>query len=329
MTEEATQQGVSKRDQDYNDLVARRSEETEAEAASRDVEDLSMAAEGEENENIEGDTPVKEGAPKQEMVTVQGSDGQLYEVPKDGKVKLKVDGEEVESSFDNITRNYQKGAAGDKRLQEANAKLQEIDQKTENLTKREAKFQKDMKEAQAKEADGSLSSDDYKDTVKNLAAALIDADLGTAIELLGKVVPGQQAASTVISDEDLNQRLESKLSERDKAKAEAEFEKLRLEGVKAFKSDFPEIAEDDDLTNLVGSRTERIFFEDPTADPRDIIKQAATEVQEKFGKAKRKVAPKKQTPTAAGGRAVIGTDAKPDKTREEVLADMRRARSQP
>ncbi len=67
--------------------------------------------------------------PKQDgvILTFFNDQGQEIKVPATAKIRLKVDGQEVDESLDRVTRSYQKGSAADKRLEQATKLQRELE----------------------------------------------------------------------------------------------------------------------------------------------------------------------------------------------------------
>lgn len=310
MTTDATPQGVSKRDQDLAALTASR-------AAERDT-----AEQPRETTTDEGTTVAAEPTPeKGEVETIKfvDEDGKEYSVPATAAARLKIDGEEVESPLEQITRRYQKGAAGEKRLHEASRARQELTRKEQELARREA----ELKAKAAKPNQAGPPKDDR--TYKDLAEAIAEADEDRLAEMLPNILAnGQQRDS---DPQELYRKVDtlvdSKIQQREQARA-----------VKAaqdrFYQDYSDLAEDPMLFDMVDRETAAIMGKKPDAAPWEIISEAAENVK----KWRTKVAgkpPKKSKvpiPTPRGGRAHIGSDPKPPMTRQEQLNEIRKARGQ-
>lgn len=341
---EATPQGVSRRDQMMEELIKKRAEETAKEEGREIEEEVDETVKPEKEDTPSEDTPSEddpdkdageeqgedqgeegggEEDPPPKMVSILGSDGKIYDVPADGRVKLKVDGEEVEETIDAVVRMHQKGAAGDKRLQQAAEMTRVLEQRASALSQREQEFLRKMKAADEKKAAGTLSSDAHKDTAKKLIDALLDADEDAAAELLGNVFAGPQPEQKGIDPEEVRKMVSDGVNEIAKAK--------ELKDAQArFAKDYKDLHEDPYLFNLVDAETVKVMAEMPSATPWEIIDAAAKRVSDwrsKNGPAKAKP-PVRRPPTPVSGRASIGKD-KPVETREDVLKEMRAARGQP
>lgn len=315
----------SKREKDYEELVAaREAERTEGPVLGTETHE-------------EGEGAPQEPQQEVAMITIMGSDGQAYQVPADGKLRLKIDGEEVEESFDRVTRSYQKGAAADKRLETAARKQRELEQKEQELHERgqrltqqeQAALQKLQKMQEQHEA-GRLSPDAYKDKAKALVEALLEAD--EPVEAVAKVIP------TLFPDQQqppfdpaqLDGVIEQKINLREeRAKAQAKAREL-TQAQTRFKEEHSDLDSDPVLRQAVNEFTKGLQQETPGASPWEIIDEAAKRTrqwqEEKFGKQPRPRA--KPSPQPAAARASVGKEERPP-SRLDVLNELRAARGQP
>ncbi len=314
---DATEQGVSrtKRDQDMEDLLARREQENT----------------GETEEELEAseEEPVKKPAkePKEDIIRFTDADGNTYNVPKNAQTNLKVDGKEVTTPVDQITRRYQKGAAGDKRLQEANSFKKQLEEKERNLTAKEQEFLKQYNQAKKQISQGNLSNDDYQKKVRNLISAVVEADEDKAVEIFSDVY--KPAPQPSFDPKTINRAVDERVQARMLEKEQAEYRQRLTDANERFMKDYKDLADDSMLYNMVDTETARINQERPGAEPWEIISEAAENVKTwKDGMTKPSRKKKVTTPTPASGRASIGEDEKPV-TRKDILNDMRRARGQP
>lgn len=331
---EATQKGVSRRDEVMEEIIRKRNEEVKTDKNFKPVggetplEEISEEPLGTSEEETPEETPeetqegeeTQEETPEVEMITVLDDEGNEYQVPKTGKVKLKIDGEEKEATLDQVTRNYQKGAAGDKRLQEASAILRQIEEKTRALTEKEQAFQMQMQAAQEQRAKGNLSQDDYQEAVRELVTAFVDADEERALELLQNIIP---PPSTGALDP---QAVEQVVERRMRA---IEQERALKEAQERFTKEYKDLASDPKLFDLVDMETIRVQKEKPYASPWEVISEAAENVKKwRDGVVKPKKT-KPKVPTPARGRASIGGDEPKPQTIQDVFREIKESRGQP
>jgi len=333
MTESATQDtGVqkSKRDKDFEELIASRAEERKAEGTELPpVFDAAMEAK--KDEPVEEPENVLEPKAKPNMIIMVDDEGNKYEVPTTAKFKLKIDGSEVEETFDRVTRGYQKGAAADKRLEQATIKIRELDAKERTLnargyalTQQEQAAKQQLQKLEQQHDSGKLSTDAYKEKAQQLVSALLDDDdpVEKVAKILPSLVPQQQAPQV-----DLD-RMRTDIRSMVRADIELDDAKSR------FHRDYEDLANDVDLYNMVNEKTKVLVRTKPTSKPWEIIQEAAEGVREWVKKlSPNEVEPTstkpkpKPSPKPASGRASVGEDKKPP-TREDILNEMRKARGQ-
>lgn len=319
MTKEATQQGVSRRDKEMEALLQRRREEQGLKEEPKDdqkpVEDDQPA---EESEKVK-EKP-KEESESSEAFEFIGDDGSVIKVPRSSRLRTKVDGEEHEETLEKISRSYQKGAAGDKRLQEAAIIKKQLEDKERELTQREKDFID--KAQQLEDNDEGLSDDAQKALAGKLVNALMDADEDTAAELLGSIFPKKAELPNI------DKEIEFRLEKRDKERAAQKWSEDVKASVERFQEEYKDLAADTFLNDMVDRRTIINQQENPKASPWEIVKQSADEVRDWLNKKAGTKTAKPSPPTPASGRSVIKEESKP-KTRADVIADMKRSRGQP
>ena len=314
MEKEATQQGVSRQQEQRDALLIKRSKERSEEQAHPEEEPMEEL----------GTSAIEKVEDKPEtMILFTGGDGKLYEVPEGATAALKIDGEEVQTPIDTALRRYQKGAAGDKRLQEASSKQRDIQAQQQDLDRREQQFLNQAKQAKTEKDRGNLSNDDYAKRIKDLSEALVEADEERTAELLREVLPRQTVAKTdpLEVENTVSRKLKEYRKQDDLKKAQADFYK-----------DYSDLAEDPMLFGMVDNKTAQIVTENPGMPPSEIITKAAKEVkawQDAQFKATAPKKKKKQSLTPISGRAKIGEDEPPPQTRKDVIKTMREARGQP
>ena len=105
-------------------------------AGTGEVEVPAEQQDVESPETVVDDDPVEEQPPEEDGFEFYTPDGKVIRVPKSARYKAKLDGEETEVDIDRITRSYQKGAAADKRLEEAARRAKELEQYERTLAQR-------------------------------------------------------------------------------------------------------------------------------------------------------------------------------------------------
>lgn len=329
--EEGVSESKTKREQELERIRAKR------------VQELSGEVEGtapKEELGDEGGQPSDYGdpAPAEKTLKFYGDDGTEYEIPETAKARLKVDGKEIEEPLTKVTSRYQKGAAGDLRLQEANRVKQELEAKEETLAKRgqeltakEQEYIRRVKAANIQSKTPDPSKDGQMER-KELIAALIDADEDKAEKAFSRLgafsqQPAPPQADPKAIDAQVGQAVEAKLKERE----QVQVKKDREAAVKWFFEERADLAEDAYLRSAVDRETAVIMRESPDKPPLEVMQEAARKVQIWIdGKANKPVngAKKKATPTPASGRRSMGEDSPPPPTRKERINQIRQRRGQ-
>lgn len=354
-----SKQPLSKREIDYEALLKKRAEASGREYLPTEVMPESVAAGQEETSDAQKESDKEsikagEGEIKEEEKPIPKQDGVILtflderggeiKVPSTAKIRLKVDGQEVDESLDRVTRNYQKGAAADKRLEQATKLQKELEQKERHLTdmgtalsQREDKVLRVLQGLEQKKESGKLSPDAYRNAAQKMVDALLKEE--NPVESLAAVLPEIMSSSSS-APVDIGQ-LKASL----KAELKGELKQdIELDtAISDFNRDFKELAEDPRLFKMVDEETVVLMRLNPNATHGEIIKEAAEKVQEwkdemagatKPGATKRETSggtgarPKPKPTIAASGRASIGEDVTPE-SRRDILNKMRQSRGQP
>jgi len=304
---DATQEGVSQRDQVIANLKKQQATEETPEVEPEVEEEIK---EEPEQEEIPDEAAVE---------TIQFKDGDtVYEVPKTAAATLKIDGEEIETPLDTAFRRYQKGAAGDKRLQEANDIRKALEDKQKILDQREQELLERLNQDNP-----DLSNDDRKGLARAIINARIEDDEESLATVLDKITPKVEPKI----DESLITRTVDERVQAGISKIEQQRQSKKLLDARAkFESDYPELVKDQMLFDMVDRETFKIGQERPGAEPSEIITEAAERVKDWLGKMKPKPPKKRTVPTPASGRASIGEDEKPPPTLKETINKMRISR---
>ncbi len=285
--------------------------------------------------------------PKQDgvILTFFNDQGQEIKVPATAKIRLKVDGQEVDESLDRVTRSYQKGAAADKRLEQATKLQRELEQKERNLADRgialsqkEERTLKILQGLEQKKESGKLSQDAYRNAAQKMVDALLKEE--NPVESLAAVLP-EIMSSSQNAPVDIGQL---KTSLKAELKGELRQDRDLETAISDFSRDFKDLAEDPRLFKLVDEETVVLMRLNPELSHGEIIKKAAEKVQEwkdgmaagttKSNTLKKEslggggMRPKPKPSFAASGRASIGEDVKPE-THRDIINQMRQMRGQP
>jgi hypothetical protein len=317
----------SKREQDYENLLANR-------AAEREVPEI--------------EEPVIDEPEKKEPETIElvGEDGNPIHVPINAKYKAKVDGEEVEVQFDKLARSYQIGAAADKRMKDVTEKQKELERRErdlesrgQELTQKEKDYLETQKKIEAQNEAGQIDDTKYKDLSKKLLSALTDEDdPESAIESVLREMTPEGVDAQAITEQAQKKALEAVEERERKRKEEAEAKRLeRIENArieanqkfeKALDNEFKILKEDQDLMRLAKSYANEDFGQNPEKDPWEVITSAFDKVVEFQKRVTPDSGKPPKTPKSVSARASIGEDKKPQ-TRSETLNEMKKSRGQP
>lgn len=254
------------------------------------------------------------------------------DVPQSQKVKLKVDGVEIEEDLDKLIRERQKNLSADKRLAEAATLRKQLEQYEVHLRAKEAQLSKMAQPTQ--EAKRDVSS--LKKVAAELRSAIYEAgedDNETDERIanaLASIAQPQVVAPPVINQEQMERQIMRKIQH------ETQYNQRVEEGNRLFREQYAHLNEPKwaDLVN-------RFTMEYPTtADPLEVIRESAERAQELFEAAGGQKLASQQTtlrptpprvpPKTVGLRTKFddGQEQKP-LTREQAIAEMRRARGLP
>jgi len=237
-----------------------------------------------------------------EMIQFVDEDGNKYEVPKTASTVLKLDGEEVVTPVSTMTRRYQKGAAGARRMEESNLLKQELLEKEKELAEREAALNKPV-----------VPNIDNKDKIKKLVAAVVEADEEKAVELFSDVYQKPVDIDESAIEKVVDKKVESRIKKRE----QKDFNMKVIEANEKFETKFPELVEDPMLYDMVDRETAKISQSSPGRDPWKVISEAAKSVKAwKEGLTVKPTPKKKSTPTPLSGRSKLGEDKKPPSRQE-------------
>ena len=337
--DDATQEGVSKtkREQEIEAIRAKRAQAVAQEGVG-EPDEPEVPEEGQPPEETEA-APTDD--PAKDMLKFYGEDGTEYEIPATAKARLKVDGKELEEPLTKVTTRYQKGAAGDLRLQEANRVKQELEAKDKALAKRgqelTAKEQAYIKRVDAankqKSSKQGLSEDGQK-VADELITALIDADEDKAKGAMSRlgIFSRQPAQQPKIDPKTIDDRVSKVVEAKWQEREQERVKKDRDAAVQWFYEEHADLAEDDYLRTAVDRETATILRESPKKPPLEIMQEAAEKVQKwvskKTAPQPAKGAKKRATPTPASGRRSMGEDPPPPPTRRERINEIRKRRGQ-
>ena len=285
-----------------------------------------IAATVDRNEEGEsGQAPVS-SAPLREQ------DGEWY-------ATAKVNGEEVQVPYSDVMAQYQKNSAADKRLQEAAERQRELEAYEEQLNQYRAQLEAQTHQPSS-DAEPSPSTDATTDALYSAYHdALFAGEEAKASQLLKQIRAADQPQNPEIDINGIIERTKTEMREEErKAHADA-YEERRVDAVKKFHEEFPEIASDPSLLAVADAKSAEIYRDDPTRDPWEIMRDSAEHarswlfqhVEDLGGKAdKSKREERKQAMdevTSRNVKASLGEDEE-EVTYSDIISEMRAERGQ-
>ena len=275
------------------------------------------------------DEEVDEQPAEEEGIDFYTPDGRTIRVPKSARYKAKLDGEEAEVDIDRVTRSYQKGAAADKRLEEAAKRAKELEQYERTLAQR-------LQEVRQKEAAVQRpprQRGDLKEQAQKLYSAVLDEvddPVAAIAEALAGLSPDEDEIARVVEERTLA-KTSNLLSERERRAAELAAETKRNAANQWFVDNYADIVEDKHLLGRAMQMGAERLKEDPTGDYQKMVKSIGDELREWSGKTlsqQTRKAPKPTIPTPRSGQVPKKPEPKPQ-TRADILAEMKSWRGQP
>ena len=265
--------------------------------------------------------------------TVNGSP--VYE--RDGKqyVKVKINGQEVEATLEQALRRAQINWAADVRLEAVSAKERTIEQRERAIKDKELALSNKMSQSSTTSS-GATPDADLDSEVNELVHGLFQGDEKQAKDTLKKVLARRTTATAQPVNEDaIVEKAVGTLRRESQQQAEARQRQQLLAAIDTFQAEHPDIAADPVLAAAWDAETARLSKTNPDKSLVDIAREAGKNIQTRLVKAatpnQSRVDKKREAGVAAKGNqrsASTGQDAPPPKTREQVIANMRKARGQ-
>lgn len=216
--------------------------------------------------------------PLEELGYYRKSDGKLY-------TTMKINGEEREVAADQIKAYLQKDLAGDYKLQQAAERERRLQEVERQIRDREAQLQQSLSRQNRPPAKGA---EEIRQQAEAVLQKVWDGDDKAAADALVEFM--QSSTSAVDHDQLLTQaehRVMTALEKREAEKKQREWAQSVEEGNKWLASTRPEVYQDDELFDLVQSKTARMVESQQRGDPdlaaltpRQIIEKAANDVQD-------------------------------------------------
>lgn len=301
-------------------------------------DDDTPPAAAEQDEDDEEEPPLRELASEEETgVEDDEPESPLFFENGQWMARIKVDGEVKTVPYAKIQAAAQKLDAGDKRLEEANRMLREVQEREQRLL--ESGQSKDQPPAQGAEGDGQPETG-HNEEILELTRQYHDAllrgeDEEVTANLLAKLATAGGRAPQVDVDklvEETERRVEARQEQRRKEQAAEERRQQLRDAYATFSEEFEDITADEALTKVADDFTLKVAEEHPTYTPLQVMREAGKRtrrwMKEKAGDAPR-VERKRNLRTATGNgtRQTPAPEEKP-KSRGDVINDMRRMRGQ-
>tara|TARA_R100000789_G_C2998721_1_gene148181 strand:+ start:263 stop:1222 length:960 start_codon:yes stop_codon:yes gene_type:complete len=252
---------------------------------------------------------------------------------EDWKTKIKVDGKELEVSFDSLKSSHQKDQASQKRFEAASAKERallarehQINQYVQNLNN---------KPPQADAVEKSEAGD-VDDIVERYHSALFEDDAVEAARLLKTLSNSGRGNATQNVEEVVHRAIvsydQSKKAEAQKLE-QSVYQKSLEDAVRSFEEKYPDIAESPELRTVADNRTVTLVKDNPDWTPAEIIEAAAEFTRDWAGtipnqngrlERKKKIV---HQPKSVLASAHIGSDDSP-MSASEIVQEMKKARGQ-
>lgn len=268
-------------------------------------------------------------AEEEEGIDFYTPDGRTIRVPKSARYKAKLDGEEAEVDIDRVTRSYQKGAAADKRLEEAARRAKELEQYERTLAQRLQEVR--QQEAAAKRPPRERG--DLKAQAQKLYSAVLDEvddPVAAIAEALAGLSPDEDEIARVVEERTLA-KTSNLLSERERRAAELAAETKRNAANQWFVDNYADIVEDEHLLGRAMQMGAERLKANPNGDYQEMVRSIGDELRKWSGKMlsqQTRTKPKPTIPTPRSGQVPKKPEPKPQ-TRADILAEMKSWRGQP
>jgi hypothetical protein len=283
----------------------------------------------EEQEVEEQPEAEEQPAEEEEGIDFYTQDGRTIRVPKSARYKAKLDGEEAEVDIDRVTRSYQKGAAADKRLEEAARRAKELEQYERTLAQRLQEVR--QQEAAAKRPPRERG--DLKAQAQKLYSAVLDEvddPVAAIAEALAGLSPDEDEIARVVEERTLA-KTSNLLSERERRAAELAAETKRNAANQWFVDNYADIVEDEHLLGRAMQMGAERLKANPNGDYQEMVRSIGDELRKWSGKTlsqQTRTKPKPTIPTPRSGQVPKKPEPKPQ-TRADILAEMKSWRGQP
>lgn len=253
--------------------------------------------------------------------------------------RIKVDGEVRAIPFQKVHAAAQKLDAGDKRLEEANRLMREIEAREQQLLA-DGQQPKNQPPAQGADGQGQTETGQLPEDILALGRQYQDAllngdDEDEAVELLAKLATAGARAPNVDVDvlaQQIEARVTAQFQAQEQQRAQEQYQKSLSEAFDTFKDEFEDVANDPMLLDAADRYTVTIAQENPTLTPLQVMREAGKRTRlwlaEKTGTQPR-VSRKRNLKTAVGnGARQSPAPTEKPQSRQDVINEMRLKRGQ-
>lgn len=329
----------SPRDAKMREIAERRRQDIVEEATGVRSGDEGQAG-GEETEGGEAAAAAEgqEGATEADaaasaaQTAAEGADDLLTR-----KVKIKVQGNELEVPVADVVARAQKNWAADLSLQIARTKEREIEERERLVAAREHALAQQPKPGQNQNSQPSGATPaageeaEVNTALDEAVNSLFAGDEQKAKDALKKIIARRPTATVPGIDK------REVVAEAVKELKREQYRAQLTEAVGTFKDEFPDLAADEVLVAAWDAETARLQTANPVRSPVEIAREAGKNIRSKFQPNQQqggtRLERKRQAATAlsgmAGVRASTGQEPPRPRTTSEVIAGMRKARGLP
>jgi len=191
-------------------------------------------------------------------------------------MKLKVNGQEIERSVEQIKVIAQKNESADVRLQSANQREQALQEYETELRAKEQRLMSLQITPQPSNKQDA-GSEDNSLALKEVIESIYDGETESAVEKLSELMQGRQEPTLDMSQLASMAKEEALTVMREEARQSAYAESLQR-GTEWINEHHSEIMDDPTMRSIVDSQTTVIMRENPQLPPEEVIKQATEKV---------------------------------------------------
>lgn len=194
---------------------------------------------------------------------------------------VKVDGEEVNVSFDSLKNSHQKDKASQKRFEEAAGFARQVQEREKQLNAYISTMNKQQPGQESSPSNDATPemSEDKSELVKKYHQALYDDNAEEAAELLVKLTnSGRTNGATPNVDQAVQEAFQRHMAQQqveNQRQQEWAYHKSREDSVNWFNDQYPDIANISEFRAIADNKTIELQRDNPSWTPQQIIQEAA------------------------------------------------------